>query len=327
MAILTHLLLFLLSAGIIWFFAGMLVESVDKVAKRFNQTGFTVAFIFLGLLTSISEISVMVNSSIDRVPEVSAGNLVGASLVLLLLIVPFLAIVSGGVKLKNTITRSQLAVALVAALLPTLFLLDGSASASEGVLCLLVYGSLLYFIHQYHARSVSKVATEVKESLLNKIRSTRGDTLKILGGAAAIFISGHLLVNEAVYFSHELSVPSSIIGLLILSIGTNVPELVIGVRAVLKQHSDIAFGDYVGSALANTAIFGVLTLLNPGFKAESSEFAVTALIMSLGFAAFYIFARSRNSISKQEGWALIFIYCTFAIVQTINLFRFATDLQ
>ncbi len=322
---LSHLLLFLLSGAVIWFFAGMLIDSIIRVAKRFHQNGFTIAFFILGILTSISEISVMLNSSINKVPQVSAGNLSGASFVILLFIIPFLAIGGDGIQLKNTLTKKQLALTLFVTLLPTLFLLDGRVNISEGLICLLSYGSLLYFIRRTKEQSVPQIVEEVEEDLINKQTATVKDVLKIAGGAVFIFLSGHLLVEETVFFANALSVPASIIGLLLLSIGTNAPELVIAFRSILKRRKDVAFGDYLGSTLANTATFGILALLNPNFRVESSEFFLTGILMIIGFVTFYFFATSKHKISRMEGFILISLYGFFVISQLTKMIIFAND--
>ena len=134
MTVLVNFVLFVLSGVIVWFFAGRLIDSVDRVARRFRQSGFTVAFFVLGFPTTIGEISVMVNATINGVPEVSAGNLVGASIVLLLFLVPVLAILGNGIRLKDILTRPGLAVPLLAVTLPTLCLLEGEASRTEGLI-------------------------------------------------------------------------------------------------------------------------------------------------------------------------------------------------
>src|SRR3989338_3153819 len=103
-----HVLLFLFSAGIIWFFAGLLIESTDRLARHFHKNGFIVAFFVLGFITSISEIAVAVNATIKGVPEISAGNLVGASFVILLFIIPFLAAIGNKIELRHTLSRQNL---------------------------------------------------------------------------------------------------------------------------------------------------------------------------------------------------------------------------
>lgn len=310
---LIHGLLFLLSLGVVWFFAGILIDAIDRVAKRFNKNGFTVAFFVLGFLTSISEISVAVNATWEGRPQISAGNLIGASFVILLFIVPFLAVFGKGISLKNTISRKSLGLALFTILLPAFFVLDGSISRLEGLSILSFYLVLVYSLHR--SGSVLKTLEQVDESIASKKHASFWDALKILAGAGFIFAAGHFLVNESVYFSKLFGVPGSLIGLVLLSIGTNVPELVIAIRSVYKKHKDIAFGDYLGSAVANTPIFGLLALFNGRFSVEPNEFLPAFFLMFLGLLLFYFFAGSKNSISRGEGWVLFLVYVTFLATQ------------
>jgi len=321
MKIFNHFLILILSSGVIWFFAGILIDSVDRVAKRFNKSGFTIAFFVLGFLTSISEFSVAVNSSLEGRPQISVGNLIGASFVILLLVIPLLAVVGKGISLSHTLSKRNLGLALGMILLPAFFVLDGLVTRLEGLTILLLYGCLVYSIHKNAA--LIKTLKPVEEELLHKKHATFKDGIKIAIGALFIFLAGHLLVNETVYFSDLLHVPGSLIGLLLLSVGTNVPELVIAVRSIYKKHKDIAFGDYLGSAVANTPIFGMLVIYNGHFDVEPNEFLATFFLMSAGLLLFYIFANSKNTLSLRESLVLLLVYITFLLVQTTTLVRFA----
>ena len=322
MVIVVHISTFLISAAVIWFFAGLLIGAVDRIAKRFHKNDFTVAFFVLGFLTSISEISVAVNSGLNNVPQVSVGNLVGASFVLLLFVVPIIAIAGNGVELKNTLSRRNLLYALGLVLLPALLIIDGDATRQDGLIILAAYITLLYLIRV--EKGPLKDAREVKDELLDKKR-TAWDAAKIIVGAALIFLAGHFLVEETVFFANLLSVPSSLIGLILLSIGTNIPEIAIGFKAILKKHKDVALGDYLGSAVTNVPIFGILAITNGPFRMEASEFVVATILMVAGLATFYIFAGSKKQISRREGTILLVFYAVFLAVQFANLARFAVD--
>ena len=309
MGVLVHIFLFVFSAAVIWFFAGLLIESVDRVARRFHTTGFTVAFFVLGFLTSISEISVAVNATVARVPEMSVGNLVGASFVILLFIIPSLAVAGKNIELRHTLSKSNLQLALATIFLPVLFVIDGDVTRGVGLLILFVYLALLFAIRgQEDSDREVRVS---KEDLLGSKGVTGTDGFTIIVGGLFIFLAGHFLVEQSVYFANLLSVPSSLIGLMLLSVGTNVPELVIAVRSILKKHKDIAFGDYIGSAAANTLIFGLLPLVNGGFGVETSGFTSTALLMLVGLVLFYFFARSKRMLSRNEGLILLLFYGAF----------------
>lgn len=327
MEIFVHALLFIVSGSVLWFFAGLLIEATEAVAKRLNKSSFTVAFFVLGFLTSIGELSVMTNSFIEGVPDVSVGNLIGSSFITLLFIVPMLAIIGRGVHLKNTLNNKHLILTLAVAILPVLMVLDGEVHMTEGLVCLMAYVTLFYFIEGSKwwgrkSNSVPEIIDEIGEELVDTKYATWKDIGKIVVGAAAIFISGNILVEESIYFSELLMIPGSLIGLLLLSIGTNTPELAIAVRAIRHGNVDIAFGDYLGSTVAVTVIFSILSLLSGTFSVDPTAFYFTAGLMVTGFIAFYVFSRSKEEISHKEGIILILFYVAFLLSQATNLLLF-----
>ncbi len=314
-----NLLFFLLSIAVIWFFSGLLIDAVDRTAKRFNKSGFTVAFFVLGFMTSISEVSVMVNSTINQTPQVSAGNLTGATVVLLMFIIPLLAVIGNGLKLNNRLVHSHLALALIVIALPAFFLSDGLVTPLEGGFSLMGYMLLLYFIRKTKPETVPKVIEEVEKELILKNHPNIRDGMIILGGALAVFLAGHVLVDETVYFSELFRIPSSIIGLLLLGLGTNLPEMIIAVRSVRKHRPEIAFGDYMGSAVGNTIIFSFLGMINGYFAVEPYEFLIAFLFMVVAFPCLFFFARSQWKLTRVEGSILLGMYVLFLVVQMVNV--------
>ncbi|MDO8649405.1 MAG: hypothetical protein Q7R81_06525 [Candidatus Peregrinibacteria bacterium] len=326
MAVILHLLLAFSSVAIIWFLSGILIEATDRVAKRYHQSGFSVAFFILGFLTSISEASVAVNATIQGVPQVSAGNLIGASLVIFLLIIPVLAITANGITMRLGLTRKNLRLLLFVVLLPALLVLDGAVSRNEGLIMLLVYASLIYAVQKKRGK-VKSTGNTAEEDFVTRKHATAADMVKILIGGVLIFVAGKILVDEAIYFSAILRVPPSFIGLLVLSIGTNVPELAIALRCVFGRHTSIAFGDYMGSAAANTLILGLLSLANGEFILERSEFISTFLLLTIGLVLFSVFAQSKSILSRREGLVLLSLYVFFLISQLVNVSQIIPTVQ
>lgn len=312
-----HSGLFLLSVLIIWTMSGLLIEATENVAKRYNKPGFAVAFFVLGFLTSISEMSVAFNATIKGIPQVSAGNLVGASLVIFLFIIPLLAILNKKISLDHALRKSNLAFALMLVCLPGVLAIDGVITRWDGLLLLALYITLIYRLRKKHTleKTIKETVRDVEKELTNKRHATLIDALHILVGALLIFFAGNILVDEAVYFTGLFNVPPSVVGLLLLSIGTNVPELIIALQAAIGKRSDIAFGDYLGSAVANVPIFGFLSLANGTFGLVSGEFILSTIVMIPGLVLFFMFGKSRNDISAREGITLIGLYAMFLVTQ------------
>lgn len=316
MHFLPHIFLALLASLTMWALSGMLIDATDRVARRYRRPGFAIAFIILGFLTSIGETSVAVNATIEGVPQVSAGNLVGASLVIFLLIIPVLAIVGHGVD-TGMVRPRNIALILFVVLIPSLLAMDGRIGRVEGVMMLILYASMFYLVQK--RRPVEETAEEVVEKvetlLTHHKHATRTDALKIVFAALLVFVSGKILVDEAMFFSEAIGVPPSFVGLLLLSVGTNIPELVIALRSVIGRHKDIAFGDYLGSAAANTFLFGSLAVVNDPFVLERAEFVPAFVLMFVGVVLFFIFCRTRAILSRKEGWILFGGYALFLVSQ------------
>lgn len=327
MSALPHILLFGLSAAVIWGLSGILVSATDRVAKRYHRPGFGVAFFVLGILTSISEISVAVNASIEGVPQISAGNLIGGSMVIFLLIIPLLATLGNGIKIGTILSTRNMVLVLAYILLPSLLILDHAVSRKEGLLMIIMYVALLYGMEKCKPaeQAAGDAMQEVKSHLLRRRKATALDIVKISIAALVIFAAGKILVDEALFFSRSLSVPPSLIGLVLLSIGTNVPELTVALRCIIRKKTDIAFGDYLGSAAANTLIMGFLPLLNGPFRVERSEFIATFILLCAGLALFFVFSRSRHDLSRKEGGVLLGIYGAFMVLQILSATRFALN--
>ncbi|MCK0128911.1 calcium/sodium antiporter [Erythrobacter sp. F6033] len=85
-----------------------------------------------------------------------------------------------------------------------------------------------------------------------------------LAGLVGLAIGGELLVRGAVGIAQKLGVSTLFTGLVIVGFATSMPEMVASVQAALAGSPEIAWGNIVGSNLANTLlILGVSALVTP----------------------------------------------------------------
>lgn len=88
--------------------------------------------------------------------------------------------------------------------------------------------------------------------------------LPLLGGLVLLIGGGELLVRGAVGVATRLGVSPLVIGLTLVGFGTSTPELVTSVQAALSGSPGIAYGNVVGSNIANILlILGIAALLTP----------------------------------------------------------------
>lgn len=120
--------------------------------------------------------------------------------------------------------------------------------------------------------------------------------LPLIGGLILLIGGGELLVRGAVQVATNLGVSPLVIGLTLVGFGTSTPELVTSVQAALTGAPGIAYGNIVGSNIANILlILGVAAILSPIVIGSSAlkrdgvvmvvvaiSFAVVAALMPLG---------------------------------------------
>lgn len=304
--------LYVLSFVAIWFGAGLIVSSVEELSKKLNISSFAVSFFVLGILTSIPEASVGINSIIDRNPEIFVGNMIGASLVLFLLVIPILAVAGNGVRLSHQLNKKSLLVSLVVVASPVFFILDKKVTPYEGIFLIFLYVILFYLIEKGKG-----LLGRIKDGSVRKTHIAE-DLTKIVSGSLIVFYSSNMIVDKTIYFSGVFNISAYLISLLILSVGTNLPEISLAVRAISSGNKDIALGDYVGSAAANTLFFGLLSILNRAEVVVSNHFLETFVFTLLGLGLFFYFTRSKNDISRKEGVVLLFVYLMFILIETLG---------
>ena len=88
--------------------------------------------------------------------------------------------------------------------------------------------------------------------------------LVVLLGLTLLLVGGASLVKGASGIAQAFNVPSIIIGLTVVAFGTSAPELVINVTGALQGKTDLAFGNAVGSNLANFGlVLGIAAIMSP----------------------------------------------------------------
>ena len=305
-----NILFFIFSLIAVWIGAGIIVASLDRISRRLEISAFAASFFILGLLTSLPELSVGINSIIEKKPEIFVGDLIGGSMILFLMVIPLLSVLGNGVTLSHQLTRRKLIFALYVVGLPTLLTIDNNFTRIEGLLLI-----FMYFVLFYKMEKKKGLMDHFRDKFALHKKNTVRDAGKILAGAFIVYMASAVLVENTIYFSKVLSVSPYLLSLLGLSIGTNLPEISIALRTVTYGKKDIALGDYIGSAAANSLILGVLAIINGQVITFTNHLSITFLMMTLGLFLFYRFTRSKNDISRVEGFLLFLVYLVFFILE------------
>lgn len=308
-----HLIVYLLSFFGVWIGSGLAIKSVEKISQQLKTSSFLLSFLVLGLFTSIGELSIGISSIIKNDPEVYIGNLIGASIVIFMLIIPLLALVSKSIKITPEFQEFNLLASLLVIALPILSIMDGKVTKIDHILALVLFVFLLINIQRKN-----KLIKNLE--IINQSRSKIGpEFLKIIFGIIVIFTSSYFIVEQTLYFSKILQLSPFIISLLITSLGTNIPELSLIVRSVIMKNNQVAFGNYIGSASFNTFLLGFLGLIYNKDIILNNNYTISLIFLLLNLTLFYFFAKSKNTITRKESLILLSTYVLFLVTQILFL--------
>ena len=309
--LLTNLIYFLASAFVLIISGIFLVKSLTKISRYLGISEFSAAFIIMAFATSIPELFIGVSSALNGDPSLSLGNIVGANILDLTIITGIIIISAGKIRLKPKKIHDGLNLMFISIILViVLFTIGGELSKIDGIILISIF-----FIHTYQIfkkrKKYSKRKIEDGKGGLNRFYWLLIFMLALIG----LFISSNFVVNSASGLAIDLGLPKILIGLLLISIATTLPELIFGISASNLRHKSMAIGDQVGTVVVNsTLILGIVAIIHP-ITAEFKTFIISAVFMLISAFIFYTFVKTGNKLEKIEGISLILIYVLFVIFE------------
>lgn len=302
---------------LVWFGAGLVVSVISDISKSWKLPAFFVSFFLLGLLTSLPEITIGTISILNDDPAIMVGNLLGGIIVIFLGVIPLLGMVGNGVRMPIQINKKQLVMTLLVVVAPAFLTADQRLGKWEGIFLIALYCSLFLFFS-----SKKSFMESMKSALHKKKKNTSKLVFKVILGVAILILASNQIVNSTLYFADILKISPFFVSLIIVALGTNIPEISIIFRAVMSNKKEIAFADYLGSASANTLLIGVFTLMHGKAIELPDHFIQRFTFLIVGLILFFFFLRSRSMLSRKESAILLLLYLGFVLFEIF----FITDL-
>ena len=142
------------------------------------------------------------------------------------------------------------------------------------------------------------------------------DIFFIVAGFVFLIKGADWLVGGASGLAKKHNVSDLVIGLTIVAFGTSAPELVVNSIASIDKHSDIVYGNIIGSNNFNLFfILGTVALIFPVTVQRSMirkeipfSLVITVLVLVLSNA---VLGQKENVLSRFEGMALLVLFAAF----------------
>ena len=133
-----------------------------------------------------------------------------------------------------------------------------------------------------------------------------------------LLLSGQGIVKSAVFFSDYFHFPLALIGILVVGLGTALPELSFTLQAARKSQDWMIVGNVMGSVIMTaTLVLGTVALISPIIIPDFSPFAIGRIFLIIAAVFFLIFIRTGHKITRKEAVFLLGIYILFVLVEIL----------
>lgn len=313
----------IVGAVLLSFGANYLTDGASAVAKRLHLSEFIIGATIVAVGTSMPELVVSVMSAISGNSEVSIGNVVGSNIFNIYAILGITCLVTPIAVSRENLRRDIPIHIFVAALL-CILALDGSIwergenllGRGDGILLLLLYVGFLWLMIAGGRKSPEAQPTTMEPE--DRIAPVWLSVAMIAGGLVGLVWGADMFLDGAITLARRVGLSEAVIGIVLVAVGTSLPEFFASFVSALKGKSGIALGNLVGSNIANillilgtSATIAPLRLGNVTMVDMGVMFSTSVALL----AAALLFGRGR--IGRVEGAFFFAIY----VIYTISLLR------
>jgi len=302
------LLLFLAFVGslaVLLVSARWFTRAAERIGLALGLSSFMVGVIIVGVGTSLPELITGLISVNQGVSQIVSGNVLGANASNLLLILGVSTVFSvlRPVYLGEAYIAIDLHFLVGSAFVLGVVMFDGVVGRVEGLGLLVVYGVYVAYL--------------LREGSSGQSGGTRPpvaprDLLVVALSAVGVYFGGEWTVDSLQGLAGGLGVPTAIVAVTVLALGTTLPELVVSITAARQGKASLAVGNILGSCVFNAlvvvgagAVYGTVQA-PPELTGFALPFVVGASLL------FYLLVQDRR-ISSWEGMLFLVMYALFIL--------------
>lgn len=291
--------------------ADLFVDGIASTSNNLKIPKLIVSLSIVAFGTSTPELFISFKSVLNGNNDIVFANVVGSTIVNSMLVLGLAALIRP-MKIKSETIKKQLPMHFAIIFFFSILLLDktfnntiNTLTRSDALILFSIFIYFLYYIIKFNkSQDKDKIVETPKWNLPKSI-------IYGLIGLGAIAIGSELAVNSCVSIAEYLHVSQKVITMVILVIGTSMPELVMAITSVKKGEFDIIIGNIIGTNIFNIGFVLTLPIIIFGGVTTLNFHLPDMLIMTIAGFILYIFSKDDRKIDKVEGLIMLLIFIIY----------------
>jgi cation:H+ antiporter len=301
------ILIFIVAMAVLIYGADVVIRQSEKIALHFNISEFVIGATLIAIGTSLPEMAASISASFQGKADMAISNVIGSNILNITLILGLTFLIASKIKPDRDLFENDSAWLILPMLVFLLTIYDGVVSRFDGML--LAFVMVAYII--YLRTNSDKANIEpIDEALKKEPFQWTKTTLWLLAGFVCVVGGADFAVASGSNIAYSFGVSEWIVGLVLISFGTSLPELVVSIVAAKKDKADMAIGNIIGSNLANVAVaIAAAAAVAPiGIDIFKNMFDILVLVV----ATFtLVFITANRFYNKAAGIILLIVFMLF----------------
>ena len=294
--------------------ADLFVDAMSSLASYLKVPTFIIALTVVAFGTSSPELAISFSSLISGNGVLTLSNVVGANIVNVLLVLGIAATVHP-IRIKGTTTKKEIPMLILitmtfAVLFCDLYLSDyanvNTISRSDGIILILLFLLFVYYLKEV----ISTHRLKDTECSVPKFSKPLTIVYGIIS-LVVLLVNANQVVDISSVLARTIGISDKIIGMVIIGIGTSLPELVTSIITVKKGDFDFTIENIVGTNIFNICVVLGLPVLIFGDIAAYGFGLIDMGVLVLSTIILYFFSKTDRNISRIEGIAMIMLFVLY----------------
>lgn len=299
--------------GIVLLYIGSeaMVDGAKKLAIRLGVTPFVVGLTIVAIGSSAPEAITSLVSSEN--PEIIIGNIIGSNSANAGIAVGLAAIISP-IACKFAQIRFEMSAMIIAVLVILALSLNGVLGFIDGIILLAL---LMVFIFSVYKVKVKEGRTEEAPDVDVSKTSVPICSLMIIIGMAALYFGASWFIDGAVRLAEIFGVSDLMIGLILVAVGSALPEICICLMAAYRHEDGLVVSNIVGSIVFNSFFALGIGALFTNIPIGDTTLAFHIPVMIILALLVFLFVRTHDRVNRREGVFLFLVYAAYIALMMI----------
>ncbi len=301
-------IIFIVSLAVLIYGADVIIEQAGKIALKFGISEYLIGATLIALGTSLPEMAASVSASLNNKPELAISNIVGSNILNITLVLGLVLVLARGINPRRDFFEKDSSWALFPVLIFIAAVLNEGISRFTGFAFIMLMGAYILFLLRYD-KDTLELADIDKDELNKEFNWLKTIGLLIVGFIMVVYGADYT-VDSASKIAKSFGVSDWVVGVVLVALGTSLPELVVSISAAIKGKADMAIGNIIGSNMANITIaLGAAAVANP-INLDFSKYIYDIAIMLIA-TLMLVFITANKMYSKPAGISLLVLLLIF----------------